>query len=217
MIGYTVSIEGLVELEMDLNMSKDKTKNILRTAINNTAKKVEKQMYTEAGKRYALKEGKQGYHKVNKIEKAKVSRLYATIIAASRPADTYKFMVRPDTYFKGSKGAPSWIKAKTLKKGGHLVGMALKKNSGGKGDKYKAFVVKYHNVSNAGAISDHTALAERVPGSHMKSNPHKEALKSLYSTTQAKGEEVVYKTKIDSTVYSTLSEQIRITIPKYVK
>ena len=58
MIGYTVSIEGLVELEMDLNMSKDKTKNILRTAINNTAKKVEKQMYTEAGKRYALKEGK---------------------------------------------------------------------------------------------------------------------------------------------------------------
>lgn len=228
MIGYTVSIEGLAEMEMDLEMSRDKTKTILRHAINNTAKKVEKQMFTEAGKRYALKEGKQGYHRVNKIEKAKGNRIYATITAASRPADTYKFMVQPPTYFPGSKGAPNWIKAKTLKKGGHLTGMALMKSGGvlkGKKKKgrtrhrdlYKAFVVKYHNVSNAGAISDHTALAERIPGSHMKNNPHKEALRSLYSTTQAKGEEVVYKEKIDGTVYATLSEQMRLAVQKFVK
>ena len=76
MIGYTVSIEGLVELEMDLNMSKDKTKNILRTAINNTAKKVESQMSQKAGQRYTLKEGRKGYHSINKIDKAKISKLY---------------------------------------------------------------------------------------------------------------------------------------------
>jgi hypothetical protein len=209
MIGYTVSIEGLVELEMDLNMSKDKTKNILRTAINNTAKKVESQMSQKAGQRYTLKEGRKGYHSINKIDKAKISKLYATITAASRPTDLKEYTVKPETYFPGSKGAPKWIKAKTLKKGGRLTSMALRKNAGGNADKYKAFVVKY--------ASQHLALAQRVPGKHMDSKPNKELIRSLYATNKAKGEEVVYKKGIDSTVYSTLSEQIRITIPKYVK
>ena len=212
MIGYTVSIEGLAELEMDLEMSKDKTKNILRAAINNTAKKVENQMTKEAGKRYTLEGGWKSYRKVNKIEKARVNKLYATITASSRPADTYRFTVSPKTYFRGGVGAPdkvnSFIKAKTLK-GARLAKMARAPGAMPRSKKYKAFVVKYQN--------GHMAFAERVPGKAMKGNPHKEALQSLYGTTEAKGEEVVFKTKIDSTVYQTLSDQIRLQIPKFVK
>lgn len=214
MIGYTVSIEGLAELEMDLGMSRDKTKYILRAAINNTAKIVERQMASKAKDRYTLQGGYRSYRAVNKIEKAKVNRLYATIIAKSGPKDTLKYTVKPETYYPGSVGAPDYIKAKTLK-GKRIKKMGLRLGSGG--DEYRAFVVRYTNQSKSGATSEHYAFAERVPGSHMREKPWKEALRSLYSTTEAKGEEVVYKQKIDNTVYGTLSEEIRKAIPKYVK
>jgi len=206
MIGYKVSIEGLAELEMDLGLSRDKTGYILRAAINNTAKVVERQMASKAKDRYTLQGGYRSYRAVNKIEKAKGTKLYATIVAKSKAKDTLKYTVKPEVYYPGSVGAPDYIKAKTLK-GARIKKMGLRLGSGG--DEYRAFVVRYTN--------GHFAFAERVPGTHMKDKPWKEALRSLYSTTEAKGEEIVYKQKIDSTVYGTLAEEIRKTIPKYVK
>lgn len=207
MIGYKVSIDGLRELEEDIGMAKDKTRNILKAAINNTAKDIENRMSGGAKKRYTLQGGKSAYHKANEIKKASVNKLQATIIAKSRAEDTLNFTVRPNTYIPGSVGAPDYRKARTLR-GAKLTTMALRKNSSG--DEYRAFVVRYPRTG-------HYALAERVPGSHMKSKPWKEALKSLYGTTKAKGEEIVYKQSIDKDVYSILSEQIRLQIPRFVK
>ncbi len=209
MIGYRVKIEGLRELETDLGMARDKTRNILKAAINNTAKDIENRMSGGAKKRYTLHGGKSAYHKANKIKKASVNKLEAIIIASSRPEDTLNFTVRPNTYFPGSVGAPAYRKARTVR-GSKLAAMFLKKSVSKDDDQYRAFVVKYPKTG-------HYALAERVPGSRMKKKPWKEALKSLYGTTKAKGEEIVYKQEIDKDVYSILSEQISLQIPRFVK
>ena len=211
MIQFQVEMQDLREIEQALGMAKDKSKLVLRAAINNTAKEVEKRMTKEASKRYALYEGGVGaYRAITKIDKAKTSNLVATVTAKdSKVFDLYKYKLNDRTYYPGSKGAPNWIKAKQLKRGS-LKKLSLKR--GGSGDAYKAFVVQYHNAGG----SDHTALAERVPGSHMKSNPAKEALKSLYATSKPKAEEFVYKEFIEDDMNTVLMRNIEAQIHRFL-
>ena len=51
MITYVVRMDGLEEIERALGMVKDKSKYVLRAAINETAKEVEKKMVAEAKNR----------------------------------------------------------------------------------------------------------------------------------------------------------------------
>ena len=72
---------------------------------------------------------------------------------------------------------------------------------GAAGDKYKAFIVRYK--------SGHYALAQRVPGKRMKSNPHKEAIKSLLSISAPKAEEIAYRDGIEDDVHDILQRSIQ--------
>lgn len=206
MIHYVANMDGLEEIESALGMMKDKSKYVLRAAINNAAKEVEKRMVTDAKNRYVIKGGKSAIKEANKIKKATVSNLAAIIEAKGAPLDLTEYKVSPQTYFPGSKGAPSWIRAKTLRSG-KLKRMALQ--PGSSKDKYKGFVVKYSN--------GHIAFAERVPGTRMRGRPEKEAIRSLYATSKPKAEEVVFKNSIVNDVNTILMRNIQEQIQRFLK
>lgn len=176
-----IEMEGLHEIEADLGMLRDKSKLVLRAAINDTAKTVNKTMIEKAHKKYIYKRKKADIANANKLKRAKVGTLEAKISAVGPVNELLDFRVSPSTYFPGSKGAPSWIKARA-RRDEKFQRMALRPTASG--DKYKAFVVRYQ--------SGHFALAQRVPSKRMKSKPWKEALKSLLSISTPKMEAVAY-------------------------
>ena len=170
MIHYCINMDGLEEIEAALGKAKDKSKYVLRAAINNSAKEVEKRITKGAGQRYARQQGgMRPYKAVTTIKKAKIGSLAAIVEARDKASDLYEYKMNDRTYYPGSKGAPSWIKAKQLKSS--RLRRLSAQTSGS--DKHKAFVVRYH--------SGHLAIAERVPGTHMKGKPEKEAIRSLYA------------------------------------
>lgn len=200
-----VEMEGLHEIESELGMLRDKSKIVLRGAINETAKLVNEGMISGAHQRYIFKKRKADIKKANTVKRAKVSNLEARVEANGPQNELLDFRVQPSTYFPGSKGAPSWIKARALRSE-KFKRIALRPNASG--DKYKAFVVKYQ--------SGHLALAQRVPGKRMKSNPHKEALKSLLSLSVPKMEAVAYDEKLDGKVEDILAAHIETQIEKFL-
>ena len=58
MIQYNVDVDDLREIENALGMSKDKSKQILKSAINSTEKETTKLLSGEANKRYYIKKTK---------------------------------------------------------------------------------------------------------------------------------------------------------------
>ena len=202
---YMISMHGLGEIESALGMAKDKSKYVLRAAINNSAKEIEQRMVTGAKERYAIKGGKSSIRQANSIKKATVSNLSAMIEAKGAPLDLTEYKVSPATYFPGSKGAPSWIKAKALKSG-KVKKMALRPEASR--DKYKGFVVKF--------ASGHIAFAERVPGTRMRNKPEKEAIRALYSLSKSKAEEFVFKNNIESDVNTLLMKNIQEQIQRFL-
>lgn len=200
MIHYIVSMDDLQGFEKALGMAKDKSKYILRAAINNSAKEVSKRMAKEAAQRYALNKGGQAaYKRINKIKKATIGSLAAIITATDSPLDLMDYKVNNRTYYPGGKGAPKQIKAKVLKSSRYKP---LQAASG-----YKAFVVRYK--------SGHLAVAERVPGTRMRGST-KEAIRSLYSISKSKSEEVVFKKNIDAEVHSILAKNIQEQIARFL-
>lgn len=55
MIHYHVDVGDLTEIERALGMQKDKSKQVLKAAINDTVKETDKLLATEANKRYYIK------------------------------------------------------------------------------------------------------------------------------------------------------------------
>ena len=204
MITYVVRMDGLEEIERALGMVKDKSKYVLRAAINETAKEVEKKMVAEAKNRYDVKGGKRSFKQINKIKKARVSNLVAIIEARDKSSELVDYKVSPPTYFPGSKGAPKWISAKVLRQN-RLRHMALL--PGNSGDKYKGFVVRYK--------SGHIAFANRVPGSTMREK-NKEKIESLYSMPKPNAEGVAYGLEVDPDVYDILARNIQQQIDRFL-
>ena len=58
MIVYQVEMQDLMEIESALGMLKDKSKMVLRTSINETAKSVRALLADEAAKTYVMKRSK---------------------------------------------------------------------------------------------------------------------------------------------------------------
>ena len=200
MIHYVISLDDLQNLERDLGIAKDKSKYILRAAINQSAKDVEKRMVKDAAKRYALNKGGQAaYKKINKIKKATVGDLAAIITASGSPLEMLDYKVNNRTYYPGGRGAPKQIKGRVLKQSRYKPLAAA--------PGYKAFIVKYK--------SGHLAVAERVPGTRMRGSS-KEAVRSLYSISLSKSEEVVFKKNIDADVYDILAKNIQEQIARFL-
>jgi len=207
---FQVEMEDLREIESELGMTRDKTKLVLKNAINKTAKEVEQRMSSEAKKKYRYESGRVGdIRSANKITQATAKTLTATIRATSGIKEPKHFVLKPDTYFPGGRGAPSWVRSKVLRNG-KLHKMALRPDASG--DKYKAFVVKYPNKGG----NDHIAFAQRVPGSRMQGK-NKEAIKSLYSPSIPKMEETVYMDSVHDDVNDMLMRNIQIQIVRFLK
>lgn len=203
MIVYQVEMQDLMEIESALGMLKDKSKMVLRTSINETAKSVRALLADEAAKTYVMKRSK--FLKHMEIDKAKVSNLIATIHSSGRVNELYDFKVSPYRFQPRNK--PPYHKGKVMVKN-NLSKLILK--PGTAGDKYKAFVVRYR--------SGHITIGQRVPGKRMKSKPEKEFVKTLLSPSipgMLGNEEGVFGV-VRPHIQDILIKHIQTQIPKYL-
>ena len=169
MIHFQVDMQDLTEIEAALGMMKDKTKHVLKAAINNTAKETMNLLVDEAGKQYYIMAPSR-VRKTLDLKKATVSTLTAVITSTGRTTELYDFKVKPKAYTP--KRRPPAGHTGNVKTSNPAKYLYLKP---GESDQYKAFTVKFK--------SGHKSIAQRIPGSRMKGNPAKEAIKNLRSTS----------------------------------
>lgn len=200
MITYQVEMQDLMEIESALGMFKDKSKMVLRSSLNETAKSVRMLLADEAAKTYVMKRSK--FLKHMEIDKAKVSTLVATVHSSGRVNELYDFKVSPYKFQPHNK--PPHHKGKVMINN-QLSKLILK--PGVAGDQYKAFVVRYR--------SGHITIGQRVPGKRMKSKPEKEFVKTLLSPSIPKmlgNDEEVYgvvRPQIEDILIGHIQTQIK--------
>lgn len=168
MIHFQVEIQDLTEIESALGMMKDKSKVVLKAAINNTAKKTVPLLVDEANKQYIVNK-KVNVRKTLDVKKATTSSLTAIVKSTGRTTELYDFRVSPKGY--NPRNRPQAGHTGNVKRTNPAKYVYLKP---GAGDQYKAFVVKFK--------SGHISIAQRIPGSRM-GNKNKEAIKNLRSTS----------------------------------
>lgn len=168
MIYIRVDTEELENAIRDLGIPKGKLNNILKSAINRTARQVKDWLPKETEDRYHIRRMR-NVRKNLIMKGARVSNPVAHITSTGHANDLYDFNVTSRRY-NPSNRPPMGHKANVLRSNSP-VSLMLKPNASG--DKYRAFVVKYE--------SKHIAIAQRVPGTRMRSNPNKESIKNLYS------------------------------------
>lgn len=204
MIHFQVEMEDLTQIEAALGMAKDKSKMVLRTAINNTAKQTVVLLANEANREYFISKAK--VKKTISIKKATTGSLVAVITSAEPVNELYDFRVRPKAYNPHNR-PPA----------GH-TGNVRRENSpsrlylkpGAARDKYKAFVVRYQ--------SGHITIGQRVPGKRMKSKPEKEFVKTLLSpsTPNMLGYEQGVYGVVEPEMYDMLQRNIQEQIARYL-
>lgn len=205
MIHFMVDMQDLAQIESALGMVKDRTRHVLRAAINSTARQTVALLAEEANREYYISRAK--VRKTLSIEKATVGTLVATVTSAEPVNELYDFRVSPRIYVRGG-GVPGGYKGHVRhgRKAGDLV---LRPEADG--DQYRAFVVKYG--------SGHVTVGQRVPGKRMKSKPEKEFVKTLFSpsTPNMLGyEEGVYGV-VEPQMYDLLQRSIQEQIHRFLK
>ena len=208
-IYFEVDMQDLMEIENGLNMTKDKTKQVLKAAINKTASQTEKLLAKEAFKRYIVTEKVKVKRSLSIPKKATISSLEAVVASHGKVNELINFKVTPKTYVRGG-GVPGGYKGKVLKRGGSNKIVELM--PGRDGDSYKAFIVQYNNSNG----SSHMAVAQRRPGHHGKK--YREALKSLFSPsipTMLGYEQGVFG-KVEPKMYEMLDKNIQAQILRYL-
>lgn len=155
-----VEQESNKELNRILKEMPTKGKATLRKAVNETATKARDMLADTAREEYTVK--KSNFKKDMKINKARGNNLVAVIKTQGRPLSQIDFKVTRATYNPSNR--PKVHKGKILQSN------SLKELRSGS---VKAFVVKFK--------SGHVDIAQRVPGTHMQSNPKKEKIETRYS------------------------------------
>lgn len=123
----------LAKVEKKLGSMKSEAGNVLKKALNDTAKQARKQLAEEAQKTYVVKSGK--FNKSMKIKNATAGNLKAVINSSGGVMELKDFKVSPAKYATGLN-RPTAIKAKVLKSGGMKT---LEKGG------IKAFIGKFAN------------------------------------------------------------------------
>lgn len=203
MIYYHVNMTSLRAVEDALNQTRDKSKMALKAAINSAAVDISKRMIKGVKAEYQLAQGqKSQVNKKTKVHKARTANLKAVIEVSSTIGELYNFQVSPRTRFKGNyhggDGAPSWIRGK-VKRAASLQRIAAR--PGASGDKFKGFVTTFD--------SGHTTMVERVPGTRSNSDPKHEKIRTLYSNSITKMEEMIYRRELQGQVEDILANEIR--------
>ena len=204
MISVYVSMDSLKEVEAGLNMTKDKSKLVLRTAINETAKETMRLLVDETSERYYIK--KKDVRKTAKLQKATTGFMMAFAQFRGPIGELYDFRVLPRAYNPKARpkaGHKGNVDRENAPKYLRRMPNATRRN--GKKDQYKAFVVRYR--------SGHITVAQRIPGKPMKSKPWKEAIKTLYAPSVANlmGWEKGVYAKYEDEISAMLAENIRKT------
>lgn len=217
MILYQVDMDSLKEVFDELGGLKDKSKMILRGAINDTAKDIRDMLVDYIYSHYDIHESRAKFNRrYMTIKKAKVSRLTATVTAESPVTELYDYKVSPRRLYHNWENKPAYVKGKVLIDS-LLKKLALKPQA--TGDKYKAFVVRYPNQGIVnGKDTSHITVGQRVPGKRMKDKPHKEAIKTLFSPSVAKmvgAEEGAYE-KIGPDISAVLADHIEEQAMKFL-
>jgi hypothetical protein len=204
-----VNMDDLTRIEKALGMTKDKSTMVLRSAINEAAKDLNKRLLREDKQDYAYREkGLLTAAHSGNIKKATTKKMWATIVIKSKIGELYKFDTNPLSVAvpKGQPyNPPRWYRAK-VEKTGRRTALALKK--GAQGDQYKAFVVEFSN--------GHKAVVQRQPGTRMQSNPAKEAIKALYSPSIANMSKEMYEKYESIRTEELLEEHIQKQILRYL-
>lgn len=205
MIHFHVEMEGLHEIEAALGMTKDKSRMVLKAAINNTAKQTITLLVDEANREYYIAKSK--VKKTLSTTKATAGKLEAIITSTEPVNELYDFRVQPRTYVRGG-GVPGGYKGNVRR---DKAASKLVLRPGAAGDKYRAFVVKYQ--------SGHVTVGQRVPGKRMKSKPGKEFVKTLLSpsTPNMLGYEQGVYGVVEPQMYDTLQKNIQEQILRFLK
>ena len=204
MIHFQVEMEGLHEIEAALGMAKDKSKMVLRTAINNTAKETVTLLVDEANRMYYIPKSR--VKKTITTKKATVGKLEAIITSAEPVNELYDFKVSPRAYTPHNRPPAGHTGNVRRDKGPGRLYL----RPGASGDKYKAFVVRYQ--------SGHITIGQRVPGKRMKSKPEKEFVKTLLSpsTPNLLGYEQGVYGLVEPQMYDMLQQNIQEQIHRYL-
>lgn len=204
MIHFQVDMQDLTQIEAALGMMKDKSKMVLRTAINNTAKQTVTLLVNEANKQYYIAKSK--VRKTMSTKKATAGNLEAIITSSEPVKELYDFKVNPRTYIRGG-GVPGGYKGNVRR---DKSASKLILRPGAIGDKYRAFVVRYK--------SGHITVGQRVPGKRMKSKPDKEFVKTLLSpsTPNMLGYEQGVYGVVEPKMYDMLQQNIQAQILRYL-
>lgn len=205
MIHYHVEMEGLHEIEAALGKMRDKSKMVLRTAINNTAKQTVTLLVDEAARQYYI-QSKTRVRKTLEIKKATASDLTALVTSTGRTTELYDFKVKPKAYTPRNR--PKAGHTGNVKRANDAKALYLR--PGDSRDKYKAFTVKFK--------SGHKSVAQRIPGTKMRDNPEKEAIKNLRSTSipaMLGNEEGVFGV-VNPRMYDMLQQNIQAQIIRYL-
>lgn len=191
MIEIKVDKNQINKVQNTLHSMQMKSPEVLKKAINETAKQARKELSQKAQQTYALKT--RGFNSSMKIKGATVSKLEANIITKGEALEIGKFKASPFKYTTG-KNRPSYIKAKVLSSSNMK---ALIKSD------VKAFVSKFRN--------GHVAIVQRVPGKVMESNPKKTFLKKLLSPSipQMIGNEREVYGSVEPKIQTLLQENIQ--------
>lgn len=197
-VTMNVSDQAIKDIEKRLNGLKSQ-KSVLKTAVNNTAKKAQGILAQKASKVYAGKIAQKGsVVSASEISKASTSGQVAIIKFRSSVHEIKEFHV-----------SSLVVSKTTYKKDGKRGGRKLKGNviKGASKSLDNAFVVQFKN--------GHVSVVSRVPGSRMRSNPKKEKLRKLLSPSYPVmiGNEKVYG-ETSEEIAGVLNEQIEKVINK---
>lgn len=203
MIRIIVDMDDLTRIERDFGMLKDKTKFVLRSAINNTAKKTKKVLEKQPKKDYFIVNKGGIKHEVD-INKATTSMLSALVVSHGPVNELYDFKVSPRAYNPASRPRRG-VKANVKK----ATGWKSLERRPGERDAYKAFIVQFK--------SGHVAVAQRIPGTKMRKK-NKEQIKKLVSLSMAKANEVALRDqpKYEQEIHENLINNVNAQIARFL-
>lgn len=191
MIAIDINQKDLKRIEDALTGVEKTAPNVLKIALNATAKQTRSELSKKARKAYAVKVS--GFNKSMNTKNATTGKLEAVIKTKGEAMELGQFRAAPFRVANGDD-RPENIRGKVLTQSqmADLVKSDI-----------KAFVVKFK--------SGHVAVVERVPGKKMKSNPHKEFLRKLLSPSipQMIGNEKEVYGEVRTKIGQLLEENIR--------
>ena len=210
MINITVDQKDLENLERTLDGIKNPNA-ALKTAVNNTAKMVQKRISEQAGRVYRIKGGRTAVQKDSKIQKATAARPEATVLFVSPTHEIKDFYVSSlavsrTQYTPGGRRRSRTIKGAVLKSGGSK---ALQGKTG------KAFVVRFKSGHISVVTRDPDEIADKFQGKKLTKHTQKLRVWRSPSTPTMAGNKKVYG-KLEPDILEEMHTQVQNVIEKVI-